>query len=397
MLRATADYAAACRYYEQALAIYRKVHGEQNPLTATTLNNLGVLLQAMGEYAGARTYYEQALAIRKKVFGDQHSVAAHSLHNLGTLMQATGDYGASRTYYEETLAVWKKVHGGQHPHTATTLNNLSLLLLQKGDATGAVVCFDEARRGIRGHVARVLPGLSPAEQLMLLTNTEEADLHMALSLGRLNHVDAAIAALSAGWLLNGKAVAHEALAQRTLLARESNNPTAAAVLQELQSVRSRLARQSLKAVTPDQQEAHRKQLAELEAAADRLTRRLGQLGIDAKLPDPWVELDDVRSRIPAGAVLIDIACFQPFDFTNRKRQPARYVVWIIPPAGVRLNTRSAAIDPLPQGDTRTVHLGVTLEKSATEGEVPLLLTFSHPDGRTLGRREILLAVADSGR
>ncbi len=59
------DYAAARPYYEQALAIRKEVLGEKHPDTATSLNNLGYLLQAMGDYAAARPYYEQALAITR--------------------------------------------------------------------------------------------------------------------------------------------------------------------------------------------------------------------------------------------------------------------------------------------------------------------------------------------
>ena len=45
------DFPAARPYYEQALAIRREVLGEHHPDTATSLNNLGSLLQAMGDLA----------------------------------------------------------------------------------------------------------------------------------------------------------------------------------------------------------------------------------------------------------------------------------------------------------------------------------------------------------
>jgi tetratricopeptide (TPR) repeat protein len=59
-------------YLEQALAIYREVLGEKHPDTATSLNNLGMLLQAMGDYAGARLYFEQALAILEEALPPEH-------------------------------------------------------------------------------------------------------------------------------------------------------------------------------------------------------------------------------------------------------------------------------------------------------------------------------------
>lgn len=46
---------------KRALAIYEKVLGPDHPDVATSLNNLGFLLQAMGDLKGAKLYYERAL------------------------------------------------------------------------------------------------------------------------------------------------------------------------------------------------------------------------------------------------------------------------------------------------------------------------------------------------
>ena len=40
--------------YEEALAIWKKVHGEEHPLVATGLNNLAQLLEALVRLAGFR-------------------------------------------------------------------------------------------------------------------------------------------------------------------------------------------------------------------------------------------------------------------------------------------------------------------------------------------------------
>jgi len=48
-----------------------------------------------------------------------------------------------------------------------------------------------------------------------------------LSLGLHQRADAEMAQHSAGWILNGKAVAHEVLAQRAILTAEGTDPTLA--------------------------------------------------------------------------------------------------------------------------------------------------------------------------
>ncbi len=153
LLQAMGDYAGARPYLEQSLAIRRKVLGEEHPGTATSLNNLGSLLQDMGDSEGARSCHEQALAIRRKVQGEEHPDTANSLNNLGTLLQALGDYAGARQYYEQSLAIRRKVLGEEHPNTANSLNNLGALLKKTGDYDGARLYYEQAlaiRRKVLG-------------------------------------------------------------------------------------------------------------------------------------------------------------------------------------------------------------------------------------------------------
>jgi Tfp pilus assembly protein PilF len=54
------------------LVIRELVLGTEHPSTATSLNNLGLLLKTQGAYEEARPYYERALAIREEVLGTEH-------------------------------------------------------------------------------------------------------------------------------------------------------------------------------------------------------------------------------------------------------------------------------------------------------------------------------------
>ena len=131
------DLPGARPYYKRSLAINEKVLGPEHPATATSLTNLGALLDAMGDPAGARPYLERALAIREKVLGPEHPATAASLNNLGFLLKAKADLPGARPYYERALAIWEKVLGPEHSATAASLNNLGTLLLDMGDLPGA--------------------------------------------------------------------------------------------------------------------------------------------------------------------------------------------------------------------------------------------------------------------
>jgi tetratricopeptide (TPR) repeat protein len=66
--------------------------GEEHPETAQSLNNIGALLHATGDYTGARPYYEQALAIYKRVLGSDHTRTKIVLDNLKKFERDSSHY-----------------------------------------------------------------------------------------------------------------------------------------------------------------------------------------------------------------------------------------------------------------------------------------------------------------
>ena len=62
-----------------------KSSASSHPVTATSLNNLGGLLQAMGDFPAARPYFEQALAILEQSLGPDHPNTQTVRRNLASL------------------------------------------------------------------------------------------------------------------------------------------------------------------------------------------------------------------------------------------------------------------------------------------------------------------------
>jgi tetratricopeptide (TPR) repeat protein len=134
---ALAAYSAAKPLFERALTMREKVLGLQNLDTATSLNNLALLLWVQGELVKARQLFEQALAIREKLLGSEHPAAALTLNNLGVLLQQQGDFRGARSFKERALAIRETKLGPAHPQTATSLHSLALLLREQGDLAEA--------------------------------------------------------------------------------------------------------------------------------------------------------------------------------------------------------------------------------------------------------------------
>ena len=101
-------------FHERALAICEKALGPDHP-NATSLNNLA------GCFRPGRSAAQpllSALAIREKALGPDHPDTATSLNNLAMLLRAQGDLAAARPLYERALAIREKALGPDHPDTA---------------------------------------------------------------------------------------------------------------------------------------------------------------------------------------------------------------------------------------------------------------------------------------
>jgi tetratricopeptide (TPR) repeat protein len=136
------ELARAC--LGQALAIQEKVLGD-HPDTATTLSHLGYHLHNRGYLDEARPYHERALAIRRKVLGEEHPLVAFTLCHLAYIEYRKENHAASRTNLEQALAIQKKTLGEEHPEIARTFQNIGeLLMVGQSDLASAQQAFEQA-------------------------------------------------------------------------------------------------------------------------------------------------------------------------------------------------------------------------------------------------------------
>jgi tetratricopeptide (TPR) repeat protein len=132
--------------YEKALAIRRKVLGEEHPNTVASYNNLAFNLNAQVRYAQAQPLYEKALAIRRKALREEHPATAQSYSNLAYTLNAQGRYTEAEESYRKALAIYRNVRGEEHPDTAASYNALAFNLQAQGR-------YREAEEGSRKALA----------------------------------------------------------------------------------------------------------------------------------------------------------------------------------------------------------------------------------------------------
>jgi len=377
---------------QRALKIYEAKVGANHSETATCLQGLGALYRRMKKYDEAEACYARALKILETTYGADSPELFFVLESMAVLEIYRKDCQKSLTICQRTLKLAEAKFGAAHPHTALVLFDVGTNYLQMGDAVraeaawsralkireaslgadhpqaahvlGALAClqagsgrwdqaltsFDRLRRANRRYIARVLPGLSEAQQLSFLEVNDEATagLGRALATGVIHSTDATAVARSAEWLLNGKAITQQALAERGQQALASADPAQRKVLGQLSTVRSRLASLTLTTPKPGQEDAHRKELDRLASEEQELAKRLGQAMGRPTRDDPWVRLDEVRQALPADAVLVEIAEFYVTEFKSYKetlRGEAHFVAWVVPASG--------------KGDVKLVDLGLS--------------------------------------
>jgi CHAT domain-containing protein/Tfp pilus assembly protein PilF len=360
ILQWQADYPAAQRHLEQVLFVQQKLLGDDHPSLAQFHRNLALCLLSQGEYAAATPHMEQALRISQKSHGEEYVETASIHDSLASLLANQGKYSAALPHAEQAFQFDKRVLGAEHAQTVDAGMRLAELeaALAHWDVAGRLV--DAARRSSQRHVSRELIYLSEKEQIGFLSQNEESNRDIALSLGAQRPQDPALVNLSASWLLNGKAIGQSAVAARTLLFRDMNrqDPKLDSLLKELESVQQQLATASLAAAKPDQAAAHQARLQALSQRGGDLSRKLAETAGATVQAAPWVELDELRQALPADGVLIDIARIIRFNFRAQKKferwQAVEYVAWIIPARG------AGAVQVIPLGPAEPIDKAVEL-------------------------------------
>ena len=121
-------FAEALRAAELALETAQTTHGPNEPVVATCLNNLALLLQATNRLAEAEPLMRRALAIGEQCLGPDHPNVAIDLNNLALLLQATNRLAEAEPLMRRALTIDEQSFGPDHPNVARDLNNLAMLL-----------------------------------------------------------------------------------------------------------------------------------------------------------------------------------------------------------------------------------------------------------------------------
>jgi serine/threonine protein kinase/tetratricopeptide (TPR) repeat protein len=138
------NYALAEELSRKELRIRRAVDGRDSMDTASTLDNLGVVVMLQGRLDEAAPLIEESAALIRKLGGDRHPELARALENLGNIYFQRGEYDRVLAVLEEVLAMRREVLGDDSPDVARSLTNLGAVQHRSGKPQAAVVTLRDA-------------------------------------------------------------------------------------------------------------------------------------------------------------------------------------------------------------------------------------------------------------
>lgn len=122
------DFAAAEKYYSEAMEFATMRHGDNHPETAVAANNLGVACTETGDYVRAENFHMQALAIRETSFGALHPEVAQSMANLAVVYHAMGLHDKAAGFYSGALKIYKRFRADDDAEMQNVQANYDALL-----------------------------------------------------------------------------------------------------------------------------------------------------------------------------------------------------------------------------------------------------------------------------
>ena len=133
------------RMEREALAMYRKLVGNECPQAAKALFDLSITIgRQPNRLVEAENLGREALAMQRKLLGAPHPEVAKTLHQLGYLLNMEGKMAEAETNLFDALAMWQKLQAKARPELAGLLIDLGYLLMRQEKPAEAESRFREA-------------------------------------------------------------------------------------------------------------------------------------------------------------------------------------------------------------------------------------------------------------
>lgn len=337
------DFPCALQTYEMALAIRRKIGGDDNPDLIFSLNHLAQLKARMGDVAGSVQADEEALALTYRLNPSDRHLAINE-NNLGARLIKAQQFDKAREHLDRALALAAKDYGPRSSMDMQVHAQMASLLSRTGQFPEAWKDFDfslmnrhdqvDMLAGIHSMFAESLAqGGDPAraveeglasermsrELFVLQARTLPERQALAYDATRPRGLDKSISVVLRHPELPTAEIYQEVVRSRALVADEmarrqknlnaGGDPEVTHLLTEMKQARiDLLAAEQTPPRTQDRGDAIFESTNRMEKIERQLAERSSDLRDDARAAA--VSLKDVRLSLPSHSALISYVAYR---------------------------------------------------------------------------------------
>ncbi len=360
------QYEQAAPYYQRVLRVLDQASAQANPQQLIpVLNNLASIYTEQGEYVQAEALYRRVQPWQEKTLEPNHPQTLTTRFNLATLAAYQGDFARARQLHQEVLTLRENVLGPEHHDVADSLRNLAHVYAALGATPQAITTLARANEVIECNIAyNLTAGSESAKRAYLDTANEETDRTISLHL-RAAPSDATAGRQALNVILQRKGRALDAMVDSLASLRRRATPADRALLDQLKTTRTEIARLSLAGPPPRTPLAeHRARIKALEEQRDQLEDQISRRSAEFRAQAQTVTLDAVQAAIPDGAALLEFASYRPFNARYTKQSEAygapRYVAYVL--------HRTGEAQALDLGEQQTIDAAIERWRKALRNQ-----------------------------
>jgi serine/threonine protein kinase/tetratricopeptide (TPR) repeat protein len=130
-------YSEAERQDERALALRRRVLGDNHPDTLSTMEDLAWFYREDGAFGKAEAFQLHIYTQRRRALGENHPQTLTALGGLAWLYEDQGKYAQAEADFANALEAKRRVLGPEHPETLDMMKGLAQVYTDEGKYTKA--------------------------------------------------------------------------------------------------------------------------------------------------------------------------------------------------------------------------------------------------------------------
>ena len=132
----------ADRYYQEAIAMYRRLLGPEHPDLARQLFAYAAMYHVKGEFVKAEPLYRESLAMSRKLLGEEHQFVAECKRDFSVVLQVLEKYDEAESMLREVLALTSERFG--KVYMPGMLRRMAMLQKARGNLSAARRWFDDS-------------------------------------------------------------------------------------------------------------------------------------------------------------------------------------------------------------------------------------------------------------